>query len=245
MIQTVDACIVGGGPGGALLAYLLAKKGFSVLLLERSGQIAKSFRGEHINEEGEAILKKHNLFDAVEKLGLLKMGQLEYWHNGQLIKTISHDPAVGHLGIHVPQAHLLQAIFDAAQLYEGFEYYLNSRVTDLFQDADGRYTGVHVIRDGEKFIINSKLLSEQTDGFQLFEKRLRSRQRSISTVMTCYGLAYQLPLAGSPLSKWHSSRICRFHYSLRQKTMYKSAGIYCREAIQCFGSSPLFPLSKS
>lgn len=171
MIQTVDVCIVGGGPGGALLAYLLAKKGLSVLLLECSGQIAKSFRGEHINEEGEAILKKHNLFDAVEKLGLLKMEQLEYWHNGQLIKTISPDPAVGHLGIHVPQAHLLQAIFDAAQLYEGFEYYLNSRVTDLFQDADGRYTGVHVIRNGEKFIINSKLIVGADGRFSTVRKK--------------------------------------------------------------------------
>ena len=52
----------GAGPGGALLAYLLAKKNISVLLIERTDRIAKTFRGEHINEEGEMILKKHGLF---------------------------------------------------------------------------------------------------------------------------------------------------------------------------------------
>ncbi|KGR87432.1 FAD-dependent monooxygenase [Lysinibacillus odysseyi] len=158
MNKEVDVCIVGAGPGGALLTYLLAKKDISVLLLERTGQIAKAFRGEHINEEGEAVLKKHNLFHAVEKLGLLRMEQLEYWKNGQLIKTILPSPAAGHLGIHVPQAHLLQAILDAAQAYESFQYCLNSRVTDLLQDTDGHYTGVRAVHDREEFTISSKLI---------------------------------------------------------------------------------------
>ena len=171
MNQKVDVCIAGAGPGGALLAYLLAKKGISVLLLERSGQIAKTFRGEHINEEGEAILKKHGLFDAVEKLGLLKMEQLEYWQDGRLMKTILPDPAVGHLGIHVPQAHLLQAILDAARKQEGFHYWLNTRVTDLVQDEDGRYVGVRAIRDGEEFTITSKLVVGADGRFSTVRKK--------------------------------------------------------------------------
>ena len=171
MNQKVDVCIVGAGPGGTLLAYLLAKKNISVLLLERSGQIAKTFRGEHINGEGEAILKKHGLFDVVEKLGLLKMEQLEYWQNGQLMKTILPDPAVGHLGIHVPQAHLLQAILDAAKNQSGFQYCLNTRVTDLVQGADGRYIGVRAVRDGEEFTITSKLVVGADGRFSTVRKK--------------------------------------------------------------------------
>ena len=171
MNKTVDVCIVGAGPGGALLAYLLAKKDISVLLLERTGQIAKAFRGEHINEEGEAILKKHNLFHVVEELGLLRMEQLEYWNNGQLNNTILPSPAVGHLGIHVPQAHLLQAILDAAQAYESFQYCLNSRVTDLLQDSEGNYTGVRVVRDGMEFTINSKLIVGADGRFSTVRKK--------------------------------------------------------------------------
>ena len=158
MNQKVDVCIVGSGPSGALLAYLLAKKNISVLLIERTDQIAKTFRGEHINEEGEMILKKHGLFDKVAKLGLLKMERLEYWLDGQLAKTITPNPAVGHLGIHVPQGHLLQAIMEAAQAYDTFEYRLNSRVTELLQDASGRYNGVRAICNGEEFIVNCRLV---------------------------------------------------------------------------------------
>lgn len=158
MNQQVDVCIVGAGPGGALLGYLLAKNNITVLLMERTNEIAKAFRGEHINEEGEAILKKHGLYDKVASLGLLKMEQLEYWLDGHLTKTITPDPAVGHLGIHVPQAHLLQAILEAAAPYDTFQYCLNSRVTGLVQDDAGHYIGVRAIRDGEEFVVDCKLV---------------------------------------------------------------------------------------
>ena len=88
MIYHADVCIVGAGPGGALLAYLLAKKNVSVILLERHADMAREFRGEHLNEEGVAILKKYGLFSAVEELGLLRMEKIEYWNQGKLLKKI-------------------------------------------------------------------------------------------------------------------------------------------------------------
>ena len=77
MIYQADVCIVGAGPGGALLAYLLAKKNVSVVLIERHAEMAREFRGEHLNAEGEAILKKYGLFSDVEELGLLRMERSE------------------------------------------------------------------------------------------------------------------------------------------------------------------------
>ncbi|SDN99447.1 2-polyprenyl-6-methoxyphenol hydroxylase [Psychrobacillus sp. OK028] len=154
----VDVCIVGAGPGGALLAYLLAKKNVSVVLIERTNQIGKTFRGEHLNEEGETILKKYNLFDEVEQLGLLRMEQLEYWHNGKLFKTILPDPEVGHLGIHVPQAHLLQVLIAAAEQYSAFHLMLNTKVDELLQDENGTYTGIKAVNGEEIIIIESELV---------------------------------------------------------------------------------------
>ena len=156
--KEVDICIVGAGPGGALLSLLLVKKGFSVLLVERTNSLAKTFRGEHLNETGEAILKKHGLFDRVERLGLLRMETLEYCHNGQTIKTIHADPAVGHLGIHVPQAHLLQAITEEAQQYPNFHLLLNTTVKSLVQDANGHYTQVLAVHDEKELTINAALI---------------------------------------------------------------------------------------
>lgn len=166
-----DVCIVGAGPSGALLAYLLAKKNISVLLLERTAEIAKTFRGEHLNEDGEAVLNKHGLLEDVEKLGSLKMERLEYWYKGALIKTILPDPAIGHLGIHVPQAHLLQTILKAADPYETFNYCLKTRVNELVQDETGRYIGVQAIRDGEEFFIASKLIIGADGRFSTVRKK--------------------------------------------------------------------------
>ena len=62
-----DVCIVGAGPAGALLAYILAAHNISTILVERHENINKEFRGEHLNETGEGILRKYGLFEELEK----------------------------------------------------------------------------------------------------------------------------------------------------------------------------------
>ncbi|SOC05358.1 2-polyprenyl-6-methoxyphenol hydroxylase-like FAD-dependent oxidoreductase [Ureibacillus xyleni] len=152
-----DICIVGAGPGGALLAYLLAKQGMTVILLERHKEVFKEFRGEHLNEEGEEILKKHDLFSKIEELGLLRMETLEYWENGKLFKTIYPDPSVGHLGIHVPQAHLLNVLINEAKKYPNFTLMTGTTVKDLIQDESGSFTGVRAIQNGNEIMIHCHL----------------------------------------------------------------------------------------
>jgi len=153
-----DVCIVGAGPGGALLSHLLAKKGLSVILLEQNAALGQAFRGEHLNEEGEYVLKSHQLFEAVEALGILRMGKLEYYAEGRAIKTILPDDAVGHLGIHVPQANLLKGILQQTQNFTHFSCFLNTKVTQLIVDSLGRYTGVIASRDGKTIEISSQLI---------------------------------------------------------------------------------------
>ncbi|WP_102691162.1 FAD-dependent monooxygenase [Rummeliibacillus pycnus] len=154
----VDVCVVGAGPSGTLLAYLLAKKELSVLLIEKSEKIGKFFRGEHVNEDGEEILKKHHLFDGVEQLGLLRMKHIEYWHNGEIFKAIDPDPSIGHLSIHVPQANLLTAILKEAQKLSNFHLLLNTTVSDLVQDKSGRYVAVKTKHGEEVQMVEANLI---------------------------------------------------------------------------------------
>ncbi|MFJ6207483.1 FAD-dependent monooxygenase [Lysinibacillus sp. NPDC092081] len=158
MNYQADVCIVGAGPGGALLSHLLAKKGLSVILLEQNAALGQAFRGEHLNEEGEAVLKSHQLFEAVEELGILRMGKLEYYADGRAIKTILPNGAIGHLGIHVPQANLLKGILQETKHFPHFSCFLNTKVTKLIVDSLGRYTGVIASRDGETIEISSQLI---------------------------------------------------------------------------------------
>lgn len=158
MIYQADVCIVGAGPGGALLAYLLAKKNVSVILLERHAEMAREFRGEHLNEEGEAILKKYGLFSAVEELGLLRMEQIEYWNQGKLEKKIVPDSKIGHLGIHVPQGHLLTVLLEEARKFDHFTLMLNTKVDSLLKDESGGVYGVKAWRDGQEITVESQLV---------------------------------------------------------------------------------------
>ncbi|MEI4770832.1 FAD-dependent monooxygenase [Psychrobacillus sp. FJAT-51614] len=171
MNKKVDVCIVGAGPGGALLAYLLAKKNVSVILLERSPEIGKAFRGEHLNEEGEDILKEHGLFDAIEQIGLLRMEQLEYWQDGKCFKTILPDPQVGHLGIHVPQSHLLTVLLQAAEKYPAFTCMLNTKVVELLKNKDGSFCGLKAVSDGEEIVIESQLIVGADGRFSTVRKK--------------------------------------------------------------------------
>ena len=166
-----DVCIVGAGPSGTLLAHLLAKKGLSVILLEQSAALGQAFRGEHLNEEGEAVLKNHHLFEAIEVLGLLRMEKLEYYAKGEAFKTIFPDTSVGHLGIHVPQAHLLKGILQQTAHFQNFKCFLNTKVTSLITDTAGRYVGVIATKDEEVIEIKSQLIIGADGRYSTIRKR--------------------------------------------------------------------------
>jgi 2-polyprenyl-6-methoxyphenol hydroxylase-like FAD-dependent oxidoreductase len=53
--------VVGAGPAGAALAYLLARRGVEVALLERHPDFARTFRGDGLQPSG---------LDAFDQMGL-------------------------------------------------------------------------------------------------------------------------------------------------------------------------------
>ncbi|WP_040205966.1 FAD-dependent monooxygenase [Neobacillus jeddahensis] len=157
MNLVADVCIVGAGPGGALLGYLLAKKGISSIVLERHRGIDKEFRGEHLNRDGELVLKKYDLYDQVEQAGLLLMERIEYWHQGANIKTVTPAAGEQHVGIHVPQRNLLNVLIAASESYPHYKLMMGTKVTELiFQN--GTVTGLKAKQGDQDLTIHSKIV---------------------------------------------------------------------------------------
>src|SRR6202163_3922354 len=56
-------CIVGGGPAGMMLGFLLARAGVDVVVLEKHGDFLRDFRGDTIHP---------STLELMHELGLLK-----------------------------------------------------------------------------------------------------------------------------------------------------------------------------
>ncbi|KAB7666450.1 FAD-dependent monooxygenase [Bacillus sp. B1-b2] len=179
-VLDTDVCIVGAGPGGALLGLLLARAGVSTVLLERHESINKEFRGEHLNQEGKEILEEAGLYASLQKMGLLPMEEVEYVQKGRTIKKVFPDKGLTHTGIHVPQSHLLKVILDEAKRVPTFQLFLNSRVMDILSFENKESTSVIVLMNGVKTEIRSRIIVGADGRFSTIRKKANFPVTSIS-----------------------------------------------------------------
>jgi 2-polyprenyl-6-methoxyphenol hydroxylase-like FAD-dependent oxidoreductase len=60
----VRCCIVGGGPAGMVLGYLLARVGVEVVVLEKHADFLRDFRGDAIHPSTLEVMHELGILDA-------------------------------------------------------------------------------------------------------------------------------------------------------------------------------------
>src|SRR3984957_15810885 len=60
-ILETTCCVVGGGPAGMMLGYLLARRGVRVTVLEKHGDFFRDFRGDTVHPSTLEVLKELGL----------------------------------------------------------------------------------------------------------------------------------------------------------------------------------------
>ncbi|HEX8847534.1 MAG TPA: FAD-dependent oxidoreductase, partial [Pyrinomonadaceae bacterium] len=136
-------CVVGGGPGGAVLALLLARAEIPVVLLEAHEDFDRDFRGDTVHPSVLEILDQIGLAERLLKLRHSKIQQFTFMTpDGPVqIADLSRLKTKFPFIAMIPQASFLEFITKEAKLYPNFQLTMGARVEELIEE-DGVVRGV-------------------------------------------------------------------------------------------------------
>jgi 2-polyprenyl-6-methoxyphenol hydroxylase-like FAD-dependent oxidoreductase len=157
-------CIVGGGPAGAVLSLLLARRGVRVTLLEMHKDFDREFRGDTVHPSTMEILEQIGMAERVLPLGHGKIVS-------PIIQTASGPFSPVDLRrlktkypyiLMVPQKSLLGVLTQEAAKYPNFNLEMGANVTELITE-NGVTRGVRYLADDGQHELRA-LLTVGADG---------------------------------------------------------------------------------
>ncbi len=141
--------IVGAGPAGAVLAFLLGRRGIQVTLLERQTDFEREFRGEVLMPSAFDALGQIGLASETAKLPQVTLGKVEVYLLGKRFFRTELDASslAGELPGWVSQPALLEMLTEQASRFPSFRLERGATVRDLLREGD-RVVGVRAQTQG-------------------------------------------------------------------------------------------------
>jgi 2-polyprenyl-6-methoxyphenol hydroxylase-like FAD-dependent oxidoreductase len=132
--------IVGAGPAGAALAYLLARRGVEVALLERHPDFARTFRGDGLQPSGMDAFDQMRLGDRLRQLPQVVVNTIDLYQGGRRRARLGTE-SLGFIACFIPQPAVLAMLTEESRKHPSFQLHMRTEVRDLIR-AGGRVVGV-------------------------------------------------------------------------------------------------------
>jgi 2-polyprenyl-6-methoxyphenol hydroxylase-like FAD-dependent oxidoreductase len=136
-------CIVGGGPAGMMLGYLLARAGVDVTVLEKHADFLRDFRGDTIHPSTLELMHELGLLSDFLRLPHQELRTLKARFGGFEFTAadFAHLPTQCKFVALMPQWDFLNFLSQRGRLYPGFRLLMRAEAIDLIE-AKGAVAGV-------------------------------------------------------------------------------------------------------
>ena len=145
----VQCCIVGGGPAGMMLGFLLARAGVTVAVLEKHADFLRDFRGDTVHPSTLNVIDELGLLDDFLKLPHHKISRFagQFGDTRVQIADFSHLPVRCRYIAMMPQWDFLSFLATHGRQYPGFTLLMQAEAQELIEE-DGRVCGVRAMVSG-------------------------------------------------------------------------------------------------
>jgi len=131
-------CIVGGGPAGMMLGYLLGRAGIDTLVLEKHADFFRDFRGDTVHPSTLQVMDELGLIDGFLKLPHQQLQKMDGNFGGDSIRIAD----LGRLKVKypfiafMPQWDFLNFLRESGKRFASLKVMMNADATDLIRSGD-------------------------------------------------------------------------------------------------------------
>jgi 2-polyprenyl-6-methoxyphenol hydroxylase-like FAD-dependent oxidoreductase len=155
---STQCCVVGGGPAGMMLGYLLARAGVEVVVLEKHKDFLRDFRGDTVHPSTLRIMDELGLLDEFLRRPHQKLRELGGWFGREAVRLGDFGglPERYAFIAMMPQWEFLDFLSGEAKKLPAFTLRMQAQATELVHEG-GRVVGVRGTAPDGPFEIRAAL----------------------------------------------------------------------------------------
>lgn len=134
----VRCCIVGGGPAGMMLGYLLGRAGIEVVVLEKHADFFRDFRGDTVHPSTLEVMDELGLIDGFLKLPHQRLQKMDGLFGGTPVRIAdlgrlhTKYPFIAFM----PQWDFLNFLREAGRRFASLEVMMSTEAVDLIRRGE-------------------------------------------------------------------------------------------------------------